>query len=30
VRHMGVAWLITLPSTALLAALVFELWQWLT
>ena len=30
VRHMGVAWLITLPSTAVLAALVFELWQWLT
>jgi len=30
VRHMGAAWLITLPSTAVLAALVFELWQWLT
>ena len=30
VRQMGVAWLITLPSTAVLAALVFELWQWLT
>ena len=30
VRHIGVAWLITLPSTAVLAALVFELWRWLT
>jgi len=30
VRQMGVAWLITLPSTALLAALVFVLWGWLT
>ncbi|MGZ4247909.1 MAG: anion permease [Solirubrobacteraceae bacterium] len=30
VRHMGIAWLITLPSTAVLAALVFESWQWLT
>ena len=29
VRQMGVAWLITLPSTAVLAALVFELWRWL-
>jgi len=30
VRRIGVAWLITLPSTALLAAAVFELWGWLT
>jgi PiT family inorganic phosphate transporter len=30
VRHMGIAWLITLPSTAVLAALLFELWQGLT
>jgi inorganic phosphate transporter, PiT family len=30
VRRMGVAWLITLPSTGALAALVFELWGWLT
>jgi PiT family inorganic phosphate transporter len=30
VRHIGVAWLITLPSTAVLAALVFEFWRWLT
>ena len=30
VREMGVAWLITLPITAGLAALVFELWRWLT
>jgi len=27
VRHMGVAWLITLPTTAALAAVVFELWH---
>jgi inorganic phosphate transporter, PiT family len=30
VRHMGVAWLITLPTTAVLAAVVFEFWQALT
>ena len=29
VRHIGIAWLVTLPSTAVLAALVFELWRWL-
>jgi PiT family inorganic phosphate transporter len=29
VRHMGVAWLITLPITAAIAALAFELWRWL-
>jgi len=27
VRHMGVAWLITLPTTAALGAVVFELWH---
>jgi PiT family inorganic phosphate transporter len=30
VRQIGVAWLVTLPSTGVLAAVVFELWQWLT
>jgi inorganic phosphate transporter, PiT family len=30
VRHIGVAWLITLPVTGLLAAAVFELWHRLT
>ncbi len=30
VRHIGVAWLITLPSTAALAAVVFECWRALT
>jgi inorganic phosphate transporter, PiT family len=30
VRQIGVAWLITLPSAALLAVAVFELWGWLT
>lgn len=30
VRQIGVAWLITPPSTGVLAAVVFELWQWLT
>jgi inorganic phosphate transporter, PiT family len=30
VRRMGVAWLITLPSTAALAAIAFEFWGWLT
>jgi len=30
VRRMGVAWLITLPSTAVLAAIVFEAWGSLT
>jgi len=30
VRHIGVAWLITLPVTGLLAAAVFELWHGLT
>ncbi|HTP22319.1 MAG TPA: inorganic phosphate transporter [Solirubrobacteraceae bacterium] len=30
VRHIGVAWLITLPITGLLAAAVFELWHGLT
>jgi PiT family inorganic phosphate transporter len=29
VRRIGVAWLITLPSTALVAAVAFELWGWL-
>jgi inorganic phosphate transporter, PiT family len=29
VRHIGAAWLITLPITGLLAAAVFELWHWL-
>jgi PiT family inorganic phosphate transporter len=27
VRQIGIAWLITLPTTALLAAIVFELWR---
>jgi PiT family inorganic phosphate transporter len=27
VRHIGVAWLITLPTTGALAAVVFELWH---
>jgi PiT family inorganic phosphate transporter len=30
VRQIGVAWLITLPCTGLLAAVVFVLWRWLT
>ena len=30
VGAMGVAWLVTLPITAALAAVVFELWRWLT
>jgi len=30
VRRMGFAWLITLPATGALAAVVFELWGWLT
>jgi inorganic phosphate transporter, PiT family len=30
VRSIGSAWLITLPLTAGLAAIVFELWRWLT
>ncbi len=30
VRHIALAWLITLPSTAVLAAVVFELWHGLT
>jgi inorganic phosphate transporter, PiT family len=30
VRHIGVAWLITLPITGLLAAAAFELWHSLT
>jgi len=30
VRHMGAAWVITLPVTAAMAALAFELWRWLT
>lgn len=30
VRRMGIAWLITLPTTAALAAIVFELSRWLT
>jgi hypothetical protein len=29
-RTVGVTWLITLPITAVLAALAFELWRWLT
>ena len=27
VRQIGVAWLVTLPSTGVLAAVVFELWS---
>ena len=30
VRHMGAAWLITVPITAATAAVAFELWGWLT
>jgi PiT family inorganic phosphate transporter len=30
VGQMGVAWLITLPVAAALAALAIELWRWLT
>jgi inorganic phosphate transporter, PiT family len=30
VRTMGVAWLITLPTTGVLAAVAYELWGWLT
>jgi PiT family inorganic phosphate transporter len=30
VRHTSVAWLITLPSTACLAAVVYAFWTWLT
>ena len=30
VGAMGVAWLVTLPITAAFAAVVFELWRWLT
>jgi len=30
VRRIGIAWLITLPTTAALAAVVFELTRWLT
>jgi PiT family inorganic phosphate transporter len=30
VRQMGLAWLITLPGTAALAAVLFELVSWLT
>ena len=30
VGHMGVAWLITLPCTACLAAVAYALWSWLT
>jgi PiT family inorganic phosphate transporter len=30
VGQIGVAWLVTLPITAALAAAVFELWRWLT
>jgi phosphate/sulfate permease len=30
VRHIAVAWLITLPSAAALGAVVFELWHGLT
>ena len=30
VGHMGVAWLITLPCTAGLAAVAYALWSWLT
>jgi PiT family inorganic phosphate transporter len=29
VSQMAVAWLITLPSTAALAAVIFEVWHWL-
>jgi phosphate/sulfate permease len=30
VRTMGIAWLITLPATGVLAAVAYELWGWLT
>jgi PiT family inorganic phosphate transporter len=30
VSQIGLAWLITIPITAALAATVFALWQWLT
>jgi PiT family inorganic phosphate transporter len=30
VRHIGVAWLITLPMTAALAAVIFEVWHRVT
>ena len=30
VRQMGLAWLITLPTTGVLAAGMYELWGWLT
>jgi inorganic phosphate transporter, PiT family len=30
VRQMGLAWLITLPTTGVLAAAMYELWGWLT
>jgi PiT family inorganic phosphate transporter len=30
VRTMGIAWLITLPTTGVLAAVAYELWGWLT
>ncbi len=30
VRQMGLAWLITIPATGVLAVGIFELWQWLT
>jgi phosphate/sulfate permease len=30
VREMGLAWMITLPASALLAVGFFELLQWLT
>ena len=30
VRQMGLAWLITLPATGVLAAVMFEFWQLVT
>jgi PiT family inorganic phosphate transporter len=30
VRQMGLAWVITMPATAALAAVAFGLWSWLT
>jgi phosphate/sulfate permease len=30
VGHIAVAWLITLPATACLAAIVYAFWSWLT
>jgi PiT family inorganic phosphate transporter len=29
VRHMGLAWLITMPATAALAAAALVVWRWL-